>query len=189
MEVIHLLDLEIISLYFKRSEEAILQTQKKYGGYCLKIARNILPVLEDAQECVNDTYLAAWESIPPHKPLKLSTYLGKLTRRISIDRWRHMNAQKRGGDTVTLALEELGECIASDSDPQAQVEAKELGRIISRFLLDLPGAERRVFVGRYFRLSSVEDIASEFDMTQGNVYTMLSRTRSKLRQYMIEEGY
>ena len=100
-----MLDREIVALYWKRSQEAIAETQKKYGKYCLSIAKNILPILEDAQECVNDTYLAAWDAMPPHRPKILSTFLGKLTRRISIDRWRSLSAQKRGGDTACRAAQ------------------------------------------------------------------------------------
>lgn len=184
-----MLDRDIVALYWKRSEEAIAQTQRKYGKYCLSIARNILPFLEDAQECVNDTYLAAWDAMPPHRPKILSTFLGKLTRRISIDRWRHLSAQKRGGDTVTLALEELGECIASDADPQKQVEAKELGQIISRFLQEQDDLARVVFVRRYFGLLRIEEIAKEFGITETNTKTMLFRTRQKLRDYLEKEGY
>lgn len=184
-----MLDRDIVALYWKRSEEAITQTQRKYGSYCLSIARNILPILEDAQECVNDTYLAAWDAMPPHKPRILSTFLGKLTRRISIDRWRRLSAQKRGGDTVTLALEELGECIASDSDPQKQVEAKELGQIITRFLQKQDDLERVVFVRRYYGLRKVEEIAKEFGLSESNAKTMLFRTRQKLREFLAKEGY
>lgn len=184
-----MLDRDIVALYWKRSEEAIAQTQRKYGNYCLSIARNILPFLEDAQECVNDTYLAEWEAMPPHRPKILSTFLGKLTRRISIDRWRHLSAQKRGGDTVTLALEELGECIAADSDPQKQVEAKELGHIISLFLKEQNDLERTVFVRRYYGLRSIVEIAREFGITESNTKTMLYRMRQKLREYLTKEGY
>ena len=103
-------DKEIVQLYWQRSEEAITQTDRKYGSYCFSVAKNILPSQEDAQECVNDTYMAAWETIPPHRPDILSTFLGKLTRRISIDRWRAQTADKRGGSAVTVALEELEAC-------------------------------------------------------------------------------
>lgn len=184
-----MLDQDIVDLFWKRSEEAIRQTQRKYGKYCLAIARKILPLPEDAQECVNDTYLAAWDAIPPHRPKILSTFLGKLTRRIAIDRWRHLSAQKRGGDTVTLALEELGDCIAADSDPQKQVEEKELGQIISRFLKEQKDLERIVFVRRYYGLATIEEIAKEFGLSDSNVKTMLFRTRKKLREYLDKEGY
>lgn len=184
-----MLDREIVALYWKRSQEAIAETQKKYGNYCLSIARNILPILEDAQECVNDTYLAAWDAMPPHRPKILSTFLGKLTRRISIDRWRSLSAQKRGGDTVTLALEELGECIASDSDPQKQLEAKELGRLLTRFLKGQEDLERTVFVRRYYDLKSISEIAKEFGLSESNTKVMLYRTRQTLRDYLQKEGY
>lgn len=184
-----MLDRDIVDLFWKRSEEAIRQTQLKYEKYCVSIARKILPLPEDAQECVNDTYLAAWDAMPPHRPKILSTFLGKLTRRIAIDRWRHLSAQKRGGDTVTLALEELGDCIAADSDPQKQVEAKELGQIISRFLKEQEDLDRIVFVRRYFSLCSIEEISKEFGVSESNTKTMLFRTRKKLREYLEKEGY
>ena len=182
-------DSSIVQLYWERSEAAIYETDKKYGRYCLSIADNILPSWEDAQECVNDTYLAAWEAIPPHKPGVLSTFLGKLTRRISIDRWRNLTAQKRGGSTVTLALEELEACIPAQSDPAVQVEAKELAETVNRFLAKLPHQERRVFLARYFHMSSIQKIAEKYGFSDSKVKSMLHRTRKKLRTYLTEEGY
>ena len=182
-------DSSIVQLYWERSEAAIYETDKKYGRYCLSIADNILPSREDAQECVNDTYLAAWEAIPPHKPGVLSTFLGKLTRRISIDRWRSLTAQKRGGSTVTLALEELEACIPAQSDPAVQVEAKELAETVNRFLAKLPYQERRMFLARYFHMSSIQKIAEKYGFSDSKVKSMLHRTRKKLRTYLTEEGY
>lgn len=182
-------DSGIIQLYWDRSEAAITETDRKYGRYCLSIAGNILPSREDAQECVNDTYLAAWEAIPPHRPDILSTFLGKLTRRISIDRWRILTAQKRGGGSMTLALEELGECIPARSDPAAQVEAKELAEAVNRFLAKLPQQERRVFLLRYFHMAGIGKIAKDCGFSDSKVKSMLHRTRKKLRTYLTEEGY
>lgn len=184
-----MLDYDIVDLFWKRSEEAIEQVSKKYGNYCYSIARNILSDGEDARECVNDTYLAAWNSIPPHRPKILATFLGKLTRRISIDRWRKSAAEKRGGDAVTLALEELGECVSDHGDPQKQLEAKELGQIITRFLKEQKDLERILFVRRYFTLRTIEEIAKEFGVSESNTKTMLFRTRKKLREYLDKEGY
>ena len=184
-----MLDREIVDLFWKRSEEAIRQVQSKYGKYCLSIARNILPTAEDAQECVNDTYMAAWNSIPPHRPKILATFLGKLTRRISVDRWRKDNTKKRGGDTVTMALEELGECATNHGDPHKHLEAKELGQIITRFLRDQTDLERIVFIHRYYRMETIENIAKEFGLTDTNTRTILYRTRRKLRVYLEKEGY
>lgn len=182
-------DSAIVQLYWDRSEEAIAQTDRKYGGYCFSIANNILPSREDARECVNDTYLAAWEAIPPHRPDILSTFLGKLTRRVSIDRWRILSAAKRGGGTTAVALEELEECIPSNADPAAQVEAKELAETVNLFLAKLPREERQVFLARYFHMAGIGEIGKEYGFSDSKVKSMLHRTRKKLRTYLTEEGY
>ena len=182
-------DEKIVELYWQRSESAIAETQSKYGRYCFSIARNILPYREDAQECVNDTYLAAWNAIPPSRPSILSSFLGKLTRRISIDRWRNLSADKRGGGTVALALDELAECIPGSSDPAAEVEAKELAQAIDRFLDTLPYTERKVFLMRYFEQAGMKDIGAHLNMSESKVKSMLHRTRAKLRAQLEREGY
>ena len=182
-------DRKIVELYWQRSETAIYETQRKYEHYCFSIANNILPFREDAEESVNDTYMAAWNAIPPSRPSILSTFLGKLTRRISIDRWRHLRADKRGGSTVTIALEELSECIPCGSDPVADVEAKELAAAINRFLDTLPYTERSVFLMRYFDLARLRDIETRFKMSNSKVKSMLHRIRGKLRLALQGEGY
>lgn len=182
-------DSRIVDLYWARSEQAISETQHKYGHYCFCIANNILPFREDAEESVNDTYLTAWNTMPPHRPSILSTFLGKLTRQISIDRWRNLSADKRGGGTVPLALDELAECIPGGSDPVAEVEAKELAEAVGRFLDTLPYTERKVFLMRYFELAKLQDIAATCNMSSGKVKSMLHRTRSKLRIALQKEGY
>lgn len=182
-------DSKIVQLYWERSEQALCETDRKYGRYCYSIASNILPFREDAEECVNDTWLAAWEAMPPHRPGVLSTFLGKLTRRISIDRWRSLSADKRGGGNVPVALEELGECIPGREDPQRTLEARELAEAVNGFLETLPPVERRVFLMRYFGLSGLEDIRRKFGFSQSKVKSMLHRTRKKLRTYLEEEGY
>lgn len=182
-------DSMIVELYWQRSEDAISETEKKYDGYCYRIAINILPNREDARECVNDTYLAAWNAIPPSRPGVLSTFLGKLTRRISIDRWRSLSAEKRGGSTVSIALEELHECIPGGSDPAKELEAKELSEIINRFLWGIPQAERNVFLMRYFDLSSIWEICEKHGISESKAKSMLHRTRKKLRTYLQKEGY
>ena len=182
-------DRKIVDLYWARSEQAIFETQNKYGSYCFSIANNILPFREDAEESVNDTYLAAWNAIPPNRPGILSTFLGKLTRRISIDRWRSLTADKRGGSTVCLTLDELAECIPGSSDPAADVEAKELAAAIGRFLDTVTSTERKVFLMRYFDLAGIQDIADRFHMSPSKVKSMLHRTRGKLRLALQKEGY
>ena len=181
-------DKNIVDLYFNRDEEAITQTDKKYGRYCYSIAYNILTNKEDAEESVSDTYMTAWRAIPPRRPSVLSTFLGKITRHISIDRWRERSAYKRGGGEVTLALEELEDCVAGLQNVEMEYERKELIRAYVKFLDALPVTERRVFLCRYWYVDSVEAIAEKFGFSQSKVKTMLHRTRAKLRKQLAEEG-
>ena len=181
-------DQGILELFFARSEQAIAETDRKYGGYCYSIAYNILSSKEDSEESVSDTYLAAWNLIPPRKPNFLNAFLGKITRHISIDRWRKLNARKRGGKETVLALEELGECTAS-SDMETEIAQRELARILNDFLENLPETERNVFLCRYWYLDSIEAIVHATGFTQSKVTSMLHRTRGKLRKRLSEEGY
>ena len=181
-------DKNIVDLYLNRDEEAIAQTDKKYGRYCYSIAYNILTNKEDAEESVSDTYMTAWRAIPPRRPSVLSTFLGKITRHISIDRWRERSAYKRGGGEVTLALEELEDCVAGRQNVEMEYERKELIRAYVKFLDMLPDTERRVFLCRYWYVDSVEAIAEKFGFSQSKVKTMLYRTRAKLRKQLAEEG-
>lgn len=180
-------DKNIVDLYFNRDEEAIAQTDKKYGRYCYSIAYNILTNKEDAEESVSDTYMTAWRAIPPRRPSVLSTFLGKITRHISIDRWREHSANKRGGGEVTLALEELEDCVAGLQNVEMEYERKALIRAYVKFLDTLPVTERRVFLCRYWYVDSVEAIAEKFGFSQSKVKTMLYRTRAKLRKQLAEE--
>ena len=182
-------DKSIVDLYFGRDQEAITQTDKKYGHYCYRIAYNILTNNEDAEESVSDTYVAAWRAIPPRRPSVLSTFLGKITRHIAIDRWRERNASKRGGGEVPLALEELQDCVAGMQNVEMDYERKEIIKAYVKFLDALPATERRVFLCRYWYVDSVEAIADKFGFSQSKVKTMLHRTRSKLRKQLAEEGY
>ena len=181
-------DQKIIELYWSRNEDAIRQTADRYGQYCYAIAYNILSVREDSEECVNDTYLDAWNSMPPHKPTVLSAFLGKITRRIAIDRWRQAHAQKRGGGEIALALDELSECVASSGDVVREAETLEVAAAVQRFLNTLPDTERRVFVRRYWHMESVADLAARFGYGQSRIKSMLHRTRGKLQKYLREEG-
>ncbi len=181
-------DIQIVQLYWNRSEQAIQETQVKYGPYCLRIASNIVPTREDAQECVNDTWLAAWNAMPPQRPGVLSTFLGKLTRQISIDRWRRIHASKRGGDTVTLAIEELAGCIPGGEDPEKVVLARELTAAINGFLDTLDPQQRRVFLRRYYYLDGIAAIAQKQGISESKAKSMLHRTRKKLRTYLKKEG-
>lgn len=182
-------DTQIIDLYFSRSETAISATDEKYGSYCYSIAYNILTNREDSEESVSDTYLAAWNNMPPRRPSILSTFLGKITRHLSIDRWRSRNACKRGGGEMVLALEELEGCVSGGDTPEKQYERRELARLLNRLLEALPETERSVFLCRYWYLDSVADIAAHFGFTESKVKSMLHRTRGKLRSTLEKEGY
>ena len=179
----------IVQLYWDRSENAITETDRKYGAYCNSIAYGILRDKEDAEESVSDTYLDAWNSMPPHRPSILATFLGKITRRISIDRWRTKNRLKRGGGEVVLALEELEQCIVGGHSPEQEIEDKNLAHTINDFLDELPLQERRVFLARYWYLDSIREIAEDFHFSQSKVMSMLFRIRNKLRNRLEKEGY
>ena len=182
-------DEKILALYWARDEKAVEETAAKYGRYCYSIAYNILTSREDAEEGGNDTYAAAWNAMPPHRPAVLSAFLGKLTRRISIDQWRRRNSEKRGGGEVPLVLEELKDCIAPEGDAQARLEGKLLAEAINGFVGTLPRTEQQVFLCRYWYLDSIESIARQFGFSQSKVKSMLHRTRGKLRTALNREGF
>ena len=181
-------DTKIVDLYFVRSEQAIDETASKYGNYLFSIAYNILSSRRDSEEAVNDTYLGAWNSIPPHRPQRLNTYLGKITRRISLEKWKYRHAQKRGGGEVSLALEELSESISTGETPEQAMEMMELTGSINRFLKMLPDPEQKIFICRYWYLTPVKTIARNFGFTESKVKSLLSRTRAKLKTHLQREG-
>ena len=181
-------DQQIVALFFDRDEQAITQTAAKYGKYLFSIAYHILSSNRDSEEAVNDTYLGAWRSIPPHAPIKLNTYLGKITRRVALGKWKAAYAQKRGGGEIVLALEELGECFSGGDTPEHTMERMELTKAINVFLKALPETEQRVFVCRYWYLYPVKTIAKEFAFSESKVKSMLSRTRMKLKNHLQKEG-
>lgn len=182
-------DSQIVGLYFSRDEGAIQETQKKYGPYLQKIAYNILQDLQDSQESVNDTYLAAWNSIPPHRPDVLSTYLGKITRRISIDIFRKRNRLKRRDSEYAVSLSELDETISGGATPEETLQAQQLGIAISDFLRQLPEQSRHVFVGRYYYCDSVKDVARYCGISEAKAKTLLYRIRCSLKEYLCKEGF
>ncbi len=182
-------DSAIVQLYFDRSENAILETDKKYGPYCYTIAHNILANKEDAEESVSDTYLAAWNAMPPRRPSILSTFLGKITRRLSIDRWRIRTAYKRGGGELPLALDELSECVSGGETPEQTLMRRQLALRFNQFLQGLPETERSVFLCRYWYVDSIAQIAAQFGFTESKVTSMLHRTRAKLRTMLQKEGW
>ena len=182
-------DREIINLYWQRNANAINETALKYGSYCKSIAKNILGCNEDADECVNDTYMNAWNSIPPSRPNRLSTYLGKITRNLSFDRYRYKQADKRGGSQIELVLEELGECVSGTDNIADELDRKELIRAINDFLNTLPQDKCSIFLCRYWYALSGSEIARRFGMTTSNVSVTLNRIRGKLKTYLTERGY
>jgi len=181
-------DHAIIELYWERSEDAISKTAAKYGGYCYTIAYNILSNNEDAEESVNDTWLAAWNTMPPRRPKLLAAFLGKMTRYISLDRWKNRTARKRGGGEVPLVLEELEECISGEDSVEKEYLQKEFAKSLNQFVEDLPDVERKVFLCRYWYMDSIETIAEHFGFSESKVASMLHRTRGKLRKMLEQEG-
>ena len=181
-------DAEIVELYWKRDESAIAVTAETYGNYCYSISYNILQCQEDAQECVNDTYWKAWQSIPPQKPANLATYLGKITRNLSLDRLKRKNAQKRGNGQVELALKELENCIPAEICTEQIVDEIVLAEAITEFLRQQPQTERNIFVGRYWHLYAVEELAEAYGMRGSKVASLLFRMRNKLKDYLEREG-
>lgn len=182
-------DSRIVELYWERSERAISETSDKYGKYCYAIAYHILADPGDADESVNDTYLGAWNAMPPHRPSALSTFLGKITRRISINRWNERRAEKRGGGQVPLALDELSEVVTSPDTPERAVTARELAAAVDRFLASLPEPERDLFVCRYWFLAPVAELSGKFHFSLSKTKSMLFRTRQKLRAHLEKEGF
>lgn len=181
-------DSQIVALYWDRNETAIDHTDKKYGRYLTKIAYNILADREDSQESVNDTYLAAWNSMPPHRPNVLSAYLGKLTRRISIDLFRKKNSQKRGGSQYDLSLQELESCVGENTTEQA-LDAQLLSQAIESYLRSIGEEARNVFIGRYYYLDPVKTVAGYCHISESKAKILLHRTRQGLWEHLQKEGF
>ena len=182
-------DQDIVNLYWDRNENAIHQTQMKYGAYLSKVAYNILADFEDSKECVNDTYLAAWNSMPTNRPNNLATYLGKITRQISIDVFRKRHREKRYASEYAVSLDELGDSFTDGVTPEQELDAKLLDEAINRFVSALPEMTQRAFVGRYYFFDSLKDIASYCGMKEGKIKILLFRTRQKLKDYLKKEGF
>lgn len=182
-------DYQIIELYFQRSDLAIRETDIKYGNYCYTVANNVLQDAGDSEECVNDTWLKAWNSMPPKRPDYLRMFLAKITRNLAIDRFRSKKRQKRGGGEYDLVLEELGDIIHDSANVEEYVEAKELEQNIRSFVAQLPERECNIFLRRYFYFESAREIAGRYGIRESHVLGILSRTRGKLRTYLLELGY
>ena len=182
-------DSQIIELYWQKNADAISETSSKYGAYCYTIADNILHSIEDSEECVNDTWLHAWNAMPPQKPNVLRMFLAKITRSLSVNRFKARSAEKRGGGEINLVLDELADCLAGGTNVEAEYEVKELEQCIRRFVRGLPERDGNVFVRRYFFTEPVVVIAKRYGLTESNVTVILSRTRKKLRLKLAKEGY
>lgn len=177
-------DSAIVALYWARDEQALVETARKFGAYCRRIAMNVLANANDAEECENDTWLAAWNSMPDNRPANLAPYLGRITRNLALDRYSAATAQKRGGGQAHLVLDELAECLPSRASVEQVFDAGQTGRLISDFLRTQPQQARQMFLRRYWYCESVADIAARFAMQEGAVRVSLHRTRQKLAAYL-----
>ncbi|WNS42321.1 sigma-70 family RNA polymerase sigma factor [Paenibacillus sp. MMS20-IR301] len=180
-------DQGIIRLYLQRSQQAIVETKNKYGAYCRVIARNILPSNPDIEECENDTYLAAWNAIPPNLPEKLPVFLGRITRNIALDKHSYNTAKKRSREFEVI-LTELEECIAGPATVETEYEAGETAGLINQFLYGLDEQNRNLFIRRYWYADSIKELSREFKMSSSKVKSILFRLRNKLRSHLKQEG-
>ena len=182
-------DHDIVELYWARDQEAIRQTDRKYGGYCFTLADSILQNPQDAEETVSDTYLRAWNAIPPKRPDIFKMFLAKITRNLAFSRWRQYSAEKRGGGEMALVLEGLESSIPASGGVEDRIRVQELTRAIRTFLDTLSPREQDIFLRRYFFVEESETIAKRYGMKPATVLRTLSRTREKLKKYLTREGY
>ena len=180
-------DARIVELYWERDEAAIAESSAKYGGYCYQIAFRILALREDAEECVSDAWHAAWNSIPPERPRSLRAFLGRITRNISISRWRREHAQKRF-DGMDVLLSELDECVPGPFDVERELESRALTELIERWLSTLDARERALFVRRYWYGEGVAELARECGCSPAQLTQRLYRLRQRLRKQIESEG-
>ncbi len=182
-------DEKIVELYWERNEEAIKETEQKYGRYLFKVAYRILADMEDSRESVNDTYLKAWNSMPPHKPEFLTAYLSKITRQISIDLFRMRNRKKRRASEYSISLSELGDCVSGGNTTQENVDLHLLAKAINTYLYTLSPKARTVFIGRYYYMDSIKEVAAYYKMSEAKTKSMLYRIRIGLKTYLEKEGF
>ncbi len=182
-------DQDIIALYFQREEDAIPQTAARYGAYCFAVANNILANREDSEECVNDTWLSAWNAIPPARPGRLRLFLARITRNLALNRFESFRAAKRGGGETELVLEELSQCVADTRTVETEFQLRELERSISRFLCSLSERDSNIFLLRYFYVMPVYRIAARYGLSEKHASAVLSRVRRKLARHLQREGF
>jgi len=182
-------DHAIISLYWARDPQAITESDARYGRYLTALSRNILASAEDAEECVNDTWLRAWNTMPPQKPARLQLFFARITRNLSLNRYKALRAEKRGGGEMDLVLEELEDCLPSAASTEDAVLAQELAALLDHFLKTLPERERFLFLRRYFYAEPIAQAAGRCRIREDHAAVLLSRTRKKLRQFLAKEGY
>ena len=180
-------DAEIVALYWARDENALMETDRKYGSFCHTLAMNILSIREDAEECVNDTWYHAWNAMPEERPRYLRAWLGKVVRNLALDLWQRNHAKKRYGGMVLL-LSELEDCVPSPGTVEETAEAAELGRIISRWLGTLPQEDRLLFVRRYWNGQALNDLADETGLTPAKLAQKMHRLRLGLKKALEKEG-
>lgn len=180
-------DEQIIDLFFKRSEQAIVELDDKYGRVCHSVSYNILGNVQDAEECVNDAYLGTWNAIPPAKPNPLLAFVCKIVRNISLKRYEQNTAKKRNS-YYDLAIEELEDCLADSRTIEVEIEERELIRYIEKFLDSLSKENRVIFLRRYWFSDSYADIAMRVNLSEKNISVRLTRIREKLREYLLKNG-
>ena len=181
-------DKAIIDLFWERSERAITETAKKYGSFCHNISYRILKNSQDAEECVNDTWLRAWDSIPPRRPERLAVYLGKITQNLSLDRYRHYSAEKRKIAQTAEVFEELFECVSGGDNVSDHVDRMILTELIEKFLRKQSEENRNIFIRRYWYYDSVREIAADFGVNERSIATVLFRMRAQLKKELLKEG-
>ncbi len=182
-------DKKIVCMFLERDESALREVSQKYGAYCTAIAQNILHNYEDAEECVNDTYMRVWDSIPPNKPTALGAFLGRITKNLALNRLDSLQCEKRGGKDETVPFEELDEFISGNASVEGEFEFNEIADEINEFLQTLPAKKRMIFVARYWQCEKLSEIAECFAMAESSVATSLSRTCKKLRDHLIKRGF
>jgi RNA polymerase sigma-70 factor (ECF subfamily) len=181
-------DQMIIDLFWRRSEDAVAEVQSRYGGMCMSVAGNILKDPEDIRECLNDTYLALWNRIPPERPNILSAYIKRVVRNLALKRSEYNHAAKRSSE-ATISLDELEGTLCAVETAESTYDAKALAGHINQFLRTLPEEQRKLFVRRYWYFDSIEQLSDRFGMSQSKVKSMLFRLRNKLRDVLLKEGY